>query len=376
MRHRGEEVMRGIAARQTVLAFLMAALSAIFLQPGVGWAQTAKMSPALKALAAAADKEGTVIFQGSTSSWGGPDGAKEIGDRINKAYGTHITVRWAPGTSFPEDGNAIAVALRNNLPSPTDVYFGFSRNMAVFGKIGMFQDAPWKDYDPVRLDDQIVEQGKYVKIFSGTLGFSYNSDHAPSKPEQLSDFLKPEWKGKFGTTAFAAGFDALSAKEAWGPEKSLAFAKQFITNAGGFMLCTDFDRLASGEFAAFVTDCGGGNLQRAAAETGAPVIRVIAPEYPLISFFYLGVPKNAVHPNAAKLLITYLSSPEGQKVTYDMNIADVHLFPDSRMRADVETVEKRFGFKYGIADVAWQETNAAGNAAQQEVAKLFRQSGK
>jgi iron(III) transport system substrate-binding protein len=339
-------------------------------------AQTVTMSPAMQALAAAADKDAVVIFQGSTSSWGGPDGAKAIGDRINQAYGTHITVKWVPGTSFPEDGNAIAVALRNNLPAPTDVYFGYSRNMAVFGKLGMFQDAPWQDYDPARLGGEIVEQGRYVKIFSGTLGFSYNSEHAPSKPEQLADFLKPEWKGKFATTAFAAGFDALSAKEAWGPEKALAFAKQFIANAGGFMLCTDFDRLASGEFPAFVTDCGGGNLQRMAHETGAPVVRVITPEYPLISFFYLSVPTNAVHPSAAKLLIAYLASPEGQKFTYDLNLADVHLYSDSRMRPDVEAVEKKFGFKFGIADVAWQETNAAGNAAQQDVAKLFRQSGK
>ena len=355
---------------------LSLALLALCAAPHAGKSQTVSMSPALQALAAAADKEGTVIFQGSTSSWGGAAGAKKIGDLINKAYGTHIAVQWVPGTSFPEDGNTIAVALKNNLPSPTDVYFGFSRNMALFGKIGMFQSAPWKDYDSARLGDDIVEQGKYVKIFSGTLGFSYNSEAAPFKPEQLSDFLKPEWKGKFATTAFAAGFDELSAKEAWGPEKALAFAKQFIANAGGFMLCTDFDRLASGEFAAFVTDCGGGTLQRLAAETGAPVVRVITPEYPLISFFYFGVPTNAVHPSAAKLFITYLVSPEGQKLTYEMNWADIHLFPDSRMRADVEAVEKKFGFKFGIADVAWQETNAAGNAAQQQVAKLFRESGK
>ena len=368
--------MRRNPTRARALVVALTAFAVTALWSSAGTAQTATMAPALKELAAAADKEGTVIFQGSTTTWGGAEGAKRLGDRINKAYGTHITVKWVPGTSFPEDGNAIAVALKNNLPSPTDVYFGFSRNMAVFGKISMFQSAPWKDYDPARLGDDLVEQGKYVKIFSGTLGFSYNSEYAPSKPEQLSDFLKPEWKGKFGTTAFAAGFDQLAAKEAWGPEKAIEFGKKFIANAGGFMLCTDFDRLASGEFAAFVTDCGGGNLQRMAKETGAPIVRVITHEMPLISFFYLSVPTNAVHPNAAKLLIVYLTSPEGQKYTYDQNLADVHLYPDSRMRGEIEAVEKKFGFKFGIADVAWQETNAAGNAAQQEVAKLFRQGGK
>ena len=46
------------------------------------------------------------------------------------------------------------------------------------------------------------------------------------------------------------------------------------------------------------------------------------------------------------------------------------------MRPEVEAVEKKFGFKFGIADVAWEETNAAGNAAQRDVAKLFREAGK
>lgn len=366
--------MSGIKVKAALGVAAMAL--ALVVAPFAGRTQTVEMTPALKALAAAADKEGTVIFQGSTTSWGGAEGAKDLGDRINKAYGTHITVKWVPGTSFPEDGNAIAVALKNHLPSPTDVYFGFSRNMALFGKIGMFQEGDWKAYDPVRLNDQIVEQNKYVKIFSATLGFSYNSEAAPSKPEMLSDFLKPEWKGKFATTAFAAGFDELSAKESWGADKSIDFAKKFVANAGGFMLCTDFDRLASGEFAAFVTDCGGNNLQSLAQKTGAPIVRVITPEFPLISFFYFGVPTNAVNPNAAKLLITYIDSPEGQKLVYQYNFADVHLYPDSKMRPEVEAVEKKFGFKFGIADVAWQLTNDSGNAAQQQIAKIFREAGK
>src|SRR5271154_4960503 len=135
--------------RKPGLTAALAALAvAAGLHAGASRAQTAAMTPALKALAAAADKEGVVVFEGATSSFGGSQGAKEIGDRINKAYGTNITVRWTPGSSFPEIGNDIAVAFRNHLPSPTDVYFGFSRNMAIFGKIGMFQTAPWSDYDP------------------------------------------------------------------------------------------------------------------------------------------------------------------------------------------------------------------------------------
>ena len=141
------------------------------------------------------------------------------------------------------------------------------------------------------------------------------------------------------------------------------------------MLCTDSERIASGEFLAFVTDCSGGAMLRAAAK-GAPIARVITPDYPMVSYFYFAVPKNAAHPNAARLYVTYLSSPEGQKFSYDMNLVDLHLHPGSRTKPEIEAVEKKFGFKFQSADVAWQETNQAGNAAQREVRKILRRSRK
>jgi ABC-type Fe3+ transport system substrate-binding protein len=354
---------------------LAAGLAALLVVAGAQ-AQTAKMSPALKALAAAADKEGEVIIKTSSNFFDGNRGMKIYTDHINAAYGTKIQVKWAPGGSMPEVGNEVAVAFKNNLPAPTDVYTGFSRNMAVFLKFDMFMTVPWKDYDPDRLTDRIVERGMFVKAYSATLGFSYNSDLTKSNPERVSDFLKPEWKGKVATTAFAAGFEQLSAKEAWGPEKTLDFAKTFATQAvAGFLLCTEPERVASGEFWAFVTDCGGGNMVKA-ANAGAPIKRVVTPDYPMISYFYNAVPKNAPHPNAAKLFITYLMSEQGQKDMYDLTFTDLHLYPTSQVRAGLVEVEKKYGFTFADADIAWQETNDAGNANQQKIAKIFQESGR
>lgn len=128
---------------------------------------------------------------------------------------------------MPSIGNEIAIAARNKLPSPTDVYIGFSRNMAVFLKHDMFQKGDYKKYAPSRLTNAIVERDTYVKVQSATVGFTYNKDRAPSIPAKLEDLLKPEWKGKVASTAFAAGFDQLAAKEAWGPERTINFAKKF-----------------------------------------------------------------------------------------------------------------------------------------------------
>lgn len=351
------------------------AVATAFLAVGTVQAQTLKMTPELKALAAAADKEGQVIVKYSSNFFDGGRGVKIYTDSMNKAFGTKVKVVWAPGGSMPEIGNEIAVSLKNNLPAPTDLYTGFSRNMAAFLKFDLFQTAPWKSYDPDRLTDRMIERDTYVKAYSATLGFSYNTDLVKSNPERVSDFLKPEFKGKIATTAFGAGFEQLSSKEAWGPEKTLEFARQFAQQVGGFMLCPEAERISSGEFLAFVTDCGGGSMVKAGLQ-GAPVRRVVTPDYPMISYFYHAVPKNAPNPNAAKLFITYLHTEAGQADMWDLHQNDLHLYPESRQRDKIQAVEKKFNITFKDADIDWQETNEAGNAAQREVVKIFQSSGR
>ena len=145
-------------ASATKAVLTMAAGAVCVLSAGFTHAQTMKMTPALKELATAADKEGEVIVKYSSNFFDGGRGIKIYTDNLNKAFGTNIQVVWAPGGSMPEIGNEIAVSLRNNLPAPTDLYTGFSRNMAVFLKYDLFQSAPWKSFDPERLTDRIVDR--------------------------------------------------------------------------------------------------------------------------------------------------------------------------------------------------------------------------
>ena len=106
-------------------------------------------------------------------------------------------------------------------------------------------------------------------------------------------------------------------------------------------------------------------------------IRVISPDVPLISYFYLAVPKNASNPNAAKLYITYMISERGQKDVYELTLADLHLFPGSGTRPAVMAVEKKHNFKFKDADIAWQtSSNKPGNAAQQKVKRALLSSRK
>src|ERR1700722_17502837 len=209
-------------ATNAALGAIMAALASAHTAS----AQTAPTAE-MKALAAAADKEGTILLTWSSDSLGGAEGAQKFEAAINKAYGTHLHISWTPGPAMPVVGNQVATTQANNLPSPTDVYMGFSRDIASELKYNLFQTAPYKTYLPDRLTDAVVEHDTYVKVESATLGFSYNKKLAPSEPEELSDLLKQEWTGKIATTSFGAGWDQIAATDAWGPDKAIAFAQKF-----------------------------------------------------------------------------------------------------------------------------------------------------
>lgn len=336
----------------------------------------ADMSPELKALAAAADKEGEVLVMWSASTMGGPKGAKVFQDKMNAAFGTSLKVKWAPGPSMPNMGNRVAMSYANGLKSPTDVYMGFSRNMATLKKHKLFISAPYGKYFPGWLDDRVVEQnGTLVRVMSVTLGFTYNTKLAPFPPTKVSDFLAPGWKGKVATTPYAAGFEQLASNNVWGPKKALSFVSKFTNQIAGFMRCSEAERLTSGEFLALVFDCSGDSMERAIAK-GAPLKRVVPADAPLVSYFYFAVPKNAVHPNAGKLMAAYAGSKEGQRVVYQLTLGDVHTLPGSVLGGEIAALEKKFGTKFVNADVSWQLANKAGNAAQRKAKKIMRKARK
>ena len=59
-------------------------------------------------------------------------------------------------------------------------------------------------------------------------GINYNVKVATWVPQikVIEDVLKPEYKGKFVTTPFLAGFDVLLADPKWGAEKTEDFMRQ------------------------------------------------------------------------------------------------------------------------------------------------------
>ena len=94
--------------------------------------------------------------------------------------------------------------------------------------------------------------------------------------------------------------------------------------------CGEAERIATGEYLALVMDCTGQDALQW-QEKGAPLAQMMPLDAAQQRYYYFAVPKNAQHPNAAKLYTIFLLTEEGQKLAYDTWKTDLHFLPGSKM---------------------------------------------
>lgn len=153
-----------------------------------------------------------------------------------------------------------------------------------------------------------------VKYNSSLWSIQYNKDLVSKEPT-WQDFMDPKWKGKVALTRLAIPWAALSI--AWGESKVTDFLTRLFRDRQPRLYDTAA-ALANGVAAGEVAM--GFGLRHSATpgvKEGAPVGLSLADTL-VNSGTVIGIPVNAEHPNAAKLYIAWLVSPEGQAV-YDQS---------------------------------------------------------
>lgn len=315
-------------------------------------APAADMSPALAKLVADANAEKTLDVSWGPSSGTDAQDLAEFNAAMAREWGSKITINFTPGPSMPQVGRQIAGEFANGQKAMSDIYYSSGPFIAPLLSRNIFLAPDWGALLPGRITDKAAEaHNQIVRAYTGLTGATYNTQLAPARPERLTDFLKPEWKGKFATTPYGAGFDVISANGVWGPEKTLDFVKQLSKQVAGLIRCSEIERVASGEYLALTMDCNG---QSAAVwkSRGAPIDQSVLLDAAQLRYFYMSVPKNAAHPAAATLFIAFLQSVAGQELMWKFWHDDLHWYPQSHLRAQVEDVEKRGG-KFTDATTDW-----------------------
>lgn len=355
-----------LTAVLTALAFQAAALGAS--------AQTIPMTPELKKIVDAAKQEGALTVGMSDEPMAGARGTAAGEAGMNKMFGMNIKVKYVVAPPYAQQGAALLTEFQAKQPASSDVYVSTAVQFSPLAKEGLFKAVEWSKLYPERLKPQFIEgDNRAVRIYTSLPSVLYNKrfEKQVEKTDDLYDYLKPEWKGKFVTTPYLAGFDVLVAKEYWGPQKSEEYVRAMSQQISGMLSCGSADRIASGEMPVLVVDCASAiqNTPKFKNVLGMHILRDIAQR----RYGYLSVPTNAVHPNAAILYILYYSSPEGQKTLYENTGYDMSDYPDSRRAPVIKAMEAK-GVKFKDVTVAWWESQPDVTANHRALVKLLIQS--
>lgn len=353
-----------------LLIILTPLLTISLILVGMGKVQAFDANPALQKVIEAANKEGSLTLSWSTSTLGGSKGAKLFETALNKMFGTNIRIKFSPGPSFGRIGNQIATELKAGQKSLTDTYLATAAQITPLIKRDIFTTVPWPKLLPGRITDEITDaDNRALKLATGLTGATYNSKLVPMKPKSLEDFLKPEWKGKVSSTPYAAGFDVLAADGVWGGEKTIAYVKKLSGQLAGLMRCAEAERLTTGEYASLVMNCTG-QFALVWKAKGVPLERIIPRDAAMFRYYYLTVPKNAEHPNAAKLFTTFMMTEEAQKLQWQVAKLDLHLFPQSVSGPEIRAL-KNEGVKFTHVSIAWWEKHPEIAKVKREVIKIL-----
>lgn len=292
--------------------------------PSVTAQASAATGPALQQLIDGARQEGQLSFTWGAGSMGGTEAINDLAAGFNRLYGLNVQVTYTPGPSMPSVEASIQQEYQANQTAMSDLYIGYATTMQPFVAAGVAQTVDWSSWAQNIQDPVLISgDGTAVEWESAVAGIAYNTQAITGDqvPTSMQDLLQPQYKGRIATTSYGAIFDYLAAPSLWGHDRLMDYVKQFSQQVSGLIRCDEMDRVTTGEFDLFGLTCSQSNAYQV-SQKGAPVGFVVPTDAALSIPEYAAVPKNAAHPNAAKLWLNYLDSREAQDVLDQYDYAD------------------------------------------------------
>ena len=301
-----------------------------------------------------AKKEGQLVLSWGTGTMGGIEGAQAIEKAFNKSYGLNLPFKFSPGPSMPQLASRIIQEGKANQPASSDLFIGSENHVARMN----LKKLDWPKIFPHISQPMVDWDGRVLIVVSRTPGLTYNTNlvRADEVPQKVEDLLNPKWKGKIASTPYAASFDRLAL--IWGEDRATAFLQKFVKQVSGLIRCGEEERILNGEFSmmAFNCDLADTNDMR---QKGAPVNGRIFKDAGILSYWYLAVPSNSAHPNAASLLAAFMLTKEGQDILWKTEKTSSHLVEGTHMYKFVKEQERQ-GVKFyanPVSDVVKNHEN-------------------
>lgn len=323
--------------------YMLGAIGAVFLAAAVlPTGAVAEGSAALQKVIDGAKKQGILKVLWTEDHFGGPSGLAKIVAAMNKRYGTNVKLQFTQGGSFPANLARLIQEEKSGQKSSSDVYLGGGSQMIDGMKAGLFMKVDWKPLltrpePPNPVFERTNPDGIGVAVASRVVGITYNTNlvKGADVPRSLEDVLKPKWKGLVATTPYVTGFYQAAAPDVLGEKFMTDYVKRLKPQIGGLIPCNTLGKIASGQLAMLIFDCGRDAALRY-QKTGAPIGQVVPKEFIRDNVIDLGIPANAQDPDVAKLLIVFTQTKEGQELLWEYGAYDLEVYPGSHSKSLIE----------------------------------------
>jgi iron(III) transport system substrate-binding protein len=303
----------------------------------------AQHPPEVQRLLAAARAAGETELNVSwaASSLGGAEGARRFEAEFNRMYGTSIRLTHTPGPSMQDMAFKIPQELAAGQKASTDILLGTDSTMLPLVNRDVLETYDYTQLSPRITREVLAPGGMAVAVYSTVPAILYNSNlvSPPEVPRRLEDVLQQKWKGTIASTQYAAYLDRVAFRPEWGPERMKAYVARLSEYVGGLIRASEEVRIITGEFTMLVM--GNTHAAREQAAKGAPLAAVIPEDGAIVSFVYLGVPRNSAHPNLGKLFVNMVLSEAGQRILYETYFTDHYALPGSQSAAPLLELKAR-----------------------------------
>ncbi|MEE2970987.1 MAG: ABC transporter substrate-binding protein [Pseudomonadota bacterium] len=329
--------------------FLLGAAGALcFLAASLPSSDASAASAALQKVIDGAKKEGVLKLLWTEGHFGADVGINDMLSVMNKRYGTNIKLQFTQGRSFPANLGRLTQEFKAKQNSSTDVFLGGANHMVSGMKSGLLMKVDWEALverpapaNPII--NRVNPGGVGMAVVSRVVGIVYNTNLVKGAdiPTSIYDVLKPKWKGQIAVTPYLTGFYQFAAPDMFGEKYMTDYVKRIKPQVGGFIGCNSLDKVASGQFAMLIFDCGRDATVRY-QRRGAPMAHAVPKEIVRDNVIDLGVTVNADHPNVAKLFIVFQHTKIGQKLLWKHGAYDLEIYEGSKSKVLIDKFRGKY----------------------------------
>ncbi|HLN86776.1 MAG TPA: extracellular solute-binding protein [Candidatus Limnocylindrales bacterium] len=331
-----------------------------------------------QSLIAGAKNEEEITFIAGAQTFGGRKGLADLEAAFNKRFALKTRINFAAGPDMNARAARHITEIKAGRKVSSDIFLGSQSHQALLHKENALEKVNYTGLFSWVTKEMEIFPGETVLTYTSPNGIVYNKELIPKDkaPKNYADLvdpkLSPTWAGKIAIPPYVAWLAELSL--VWGQDKVKDYARKLVAISGRRLRYSEEERVVSGEFPIMANFGDALSAMWSWQPKGAPLVAVPGVTPINTDYFQLSVPKNAVHPNAAKLFAAFMASREAQNIMQKHESRSSHLVEGTLMQKylkenKVAVQEPKLSIGYYL-----KNEDAEGLQFKEELAKILKGS--